>query len=602
MRVFDRYGGHEVDLPSEIIPGRFRLLADAELSAEVRLAAGQAVLGDTWLDFPMSEGRGVIRPVGQPGVTAGQFELLELALSALVQVSDHVRFSPLMPPSVGELAELEDLECALSERMSHLREINQRPRMSMHYESQTAPLSRVRRVAPGAITHLAAHSEDWHRRTLSGIAPKRILGLFSEDELTIYENKVYARLLDKLEMYLGQRRGEIAELVQQCEEALEFGDAQDLDYRLRKDLYALWGDVFSADQTQKLLKASKEALDKLDPLHRQVNVLRNSALFRHVPRALRVPEQLRETNILQHDQHYRHLRILWRLHQQRPRGMPLTAHQAVERNLALFENYIVYVGRLCHRAMAEFKLLERRNGQYQFAGDEVRFARYSDEWRLECGAAALVIVPTLHYEASPPDVGAGSGRRVLVSLLAPGGQGADERQQCTADSRCVSVNPRDFYGLEKIKIVIEAFLLHEAFSRYGRPLGKLPAAVCASLQAQGWAQGHGSSGLAMLRPVEPKDEQAFLACLRAYEINEQTRAAIGHAADNLRTLSSCRECGGRARFEGGAAGFRAHCTACSTYAQLRSEHGKRIAELSVDSAAARSFQAQGARYLKLRLP
>lgn len=602
MRVFDRYDGYEVDLPSEIVPGRFRLLGDVELTAEVRLAAGQALLGDTWNDFLMGEDGAVVRPIRQGEMTAGQFDLLELALSALVRGRKETRFSPLMPASVGELAELGDLELALIERIPHLREINQRPRMSMHYESEAAPLSRVRKVAPGAIAYLAAHSEDWHRRTLSGIAPKRILGLFSEDELTIYENKVYARLLDKLEIYLGQRRSEIAELVRQCEEALELGGAEDLDYRLRKELYALWGDVFSVDETQRLLDASEEAMQALDTLYKQVSVLRNGALYVRVPRALRVPEQLRETNILQHDQHYRHLRTLWRLHQHRPRAKPLTVRQAVERNLALFENYVVYVGRLCHRAMAEFRLLDCRDGHYWFAGQEVRFARHSDEWCLEYGEAELVIVPTFLYEASLPEAGVGTRRRVLVSLLTPGGQVSEKHLGCTADSKCVSVNPGDFYGLEKIKLVIEGFLWSQAFSHYGRPIGKLPTAAGAWLEAKGWAHGGGNGAFAMLGPVDSKEQQAFSEWLQTDEINEQTRAAIRRAADNVQTLASCRECGRRARFEVGSAGFRVRCSTCSTYSQLWTEHGKRVAELSVDSLAPHTFRAQGARYLRLRLP
>jgi hypothetical protein len=601
MRVFDRYDGCEVDLPDEIVPGRFRLLRDTALTADVHLRAGQVVVGDTWSDFPIGGGGAVIRPIGQSGMTAGQFDLLELAVSTLAQSGQNERSSPLMPASVGELAKLGDLEHTLLECISHLREINQRPRMSMHYESEVASLSRVRKLAPSAITYLAAHSEDWHRRTLSGIAPKRILGLFSEDELAIYENKVYARLLEKLEIYLSRRRAQVDELAKQCREALEFGGAEDLDYRLRADLCSLWGDAFSDDETQRLLDVSEGALQKLDGLRRQVSVLRNGALYLGVPRDLQVPEQLRETNILQHDQHYRHLRTLWRLHQQRSFGKPMTAREAVERNLGILQDYIVYVGMLCRRALAEFKLLERGDGKYKFAGGEVKFSREGDEWYLDCGEDRLVIVPTLLHEDVLAGVQAGAGRRVLVSLLAAADDQSEELQECTPETRCFSANPRDFHGLEKIRMMIEAFLWREAFSQYGRPIGKLPAAAAAWLETRGLARSDTHHGVTMLKPVDPKDELAFSEWLKTAGLNSHTRASIRSCAENLRTLSSCRECGERGRFEAGSEGFLGRCTSCFAQWRLWTEHGKRVAELSMESSAARSFRTRGARLLRLTL-
>lgn len=597
MKVFDRYSGCEVDLPDDIVPGRFRLLVDAALTADVRLHAGQVLVGQTWSDVPIAGGGAVLRPIGQPGMTAGQFDLLELAVSTIADTGQEQCFSPLMPASIGELAKLDDLEIALLEYISHLREINQRPRMSMHYESEVASLSRVRKLAPSAITYLAAHSEDWHRRTLSGIAPKRILGMFSEDELAIYENKVYARLLEKLDRYLSRRRAQVNGLAEQCRNGLEFGNAEDIDYRFRADLYALWGDAFSDDDTRRLLNDSEKTLQKLDSLCRQVSVLRHGALYLGVPRDVQVPEQLRETNILQHDQHYRHLRTLWRLHQQRSFGKPMTAREAVERNLGVLENYIVYVGLMCSRALAEFKLLDRDGAHYRFAGKEVTFSRECDEWHLDCGEVRLVIVPTLLHEAVAPGLLAGAGRRVLVSMLAA----ADEQPECTAETRSFSANPQDFHGLEKVRMMIEAFLWREAFSRYGQPIGKVPAAAAAWLEAQGLAHIDKQHRVTMLRPVPPKDAPGFAALLHSPGLNTLTRVSIRSCADNLRTLSSCRECGQLGSFEADSDGFVGRCASCLAQWRLWTVEGKRAAELSMDSAAPRTFRTMGARLLRLTL-
>lgn len=602
MKVFDRYTGGEADLPQHIVPGRYRLPVGAAPCPGLGLEAGQILVGDTWNDLPLGPEGPVVLQAGQPGADQESFELLGLAVSTLMHAPETGQFSPLMPASLGELAELEELERVLVERMAHLREINLRPRMSMHYESEVAPLSRVRKLAPGAITHLAVHSEDWHRRTLSGIVPKRILGLFSEDDLGIYENRIYARLLDKLDRHLRKRLGEITSLLAQFEAALELGRAEDLDYRLRADLCALWGKTFSGNETQHLLDASRETLRVLSALRKQVRVLRNGGLYRRLPRVQPVPEQLRETNILQHDQHYRHLRTLWRLHQQRNLGATLTSQEAVIGNVALLQDYIAYIGKLGQRAVGCIRLLEHRDDRAWFGGREFAFTRRDDEWHIRCGDTELVLVPTLRHEACVPEAAAMAGRRVLVCLQPPGPSDAGDSEDCNADTKAVSIGPSDFYGLEKIKMVIEAYLWRTVYSEYGRPLGKLPGAVSAQLVAKGWLSSVGNGAFGMLVPVEAGDEDVFSECLRTGALNEQSQAALRQAAANVRTLSTCRECGRRARFQASEGGFRVRCQDCFTTSVLSTEPGKRVARMTVDSDSACSFRAQGARYLRLEMP
>jgi len=602
MRVFDRYTGREIDLPQAAEPGRFRLLQDADATGALGLVAGQVLVGDTWNDLALGDGGATVLPAARTGANQGSFDLLALALSILVQAPEGERFSPLMPASIGELTELEELEHVLVKRIAHLREIDARPRMSMRYESEVVPLSRVRKMAPGAITYLAAHSEDWHRRTLSGIAPKRILGLLSEDELGIYENRIYVRLLDKLDAHLKLRRDQITSLLGQFEQAMAMSGAEDLDYRLRNDLCALWGRTFSGDETQHLLEASRETLRTLANLRKQVGVLRGGSLYSRLPRSLSVPEQLRDTNILQYDQHYRHLRTLWRLHQQRGVGKTLLLRQVVARNLALMQDYVTYIGRLAQEAIGCIKLTERRAGKILFAGREVGFTRHYDEWHLDCGKATLVLVPALRHEAAEAE-GAGDGSsRVLVCLQPPDGVDDGVDLECHADSRRVHVSPDDFYGLEKLRLVIEAFLWRAALCAYGRSLGKLPGAVATRLKDRGWLGTAVDGGLGMLAPVDTRDEEEFLQALRTGELNPQTQARLREAADNLKTLSSCRECGGRTRFESGEGGFRSRCLQCATTVQLSIANGKRVALMSIASETTPSFRTQGSRYLRLGIP
>jgi len=603
MKVFDRYAGREVDLPEVAAPGRFRLLNDAA-AGMLGLAPGQLLVGDTWDSLTLGENGTTILPAASAGANQGSFELLGLALSTLVRAPEGEHFSPLMPASCGELAELEELERVLVKRIAHLREIDARPRMSMRYETEVAPLSRVRKLAPGALHHLATHSKDWHRRTLSGIVPKRVLGLFSEDDLGIYENRIYARLLEKLDSYLALRRDQITSLLAQFEQAMAMSGAENLDYRLRNDLCALWGRAFSGDETQHLLDASKKTLGTLASLRKQVRMLRGSTLYTRIPRTVSVPEQLRDTNILQHDQHYRHLRTLWRLHQQRGAGQALLTREVVARNLGLIQDYIAYIGRVGQEAIRHIAVLERRGQEIFFAGRQVSFVRFDDEWHLCIGETRLILVPTLHHERmeeSESGTGFGSDTRVLVCVQTPTGAGADVGQGSQGDHRIVCVSPSDFYGLEKIKLLLEAFLWRSSINAYGRSLGKLPGAFGARMQEKGWLDEVPGGGLGMLAPIDYSEEQGFRECLRTGGLNAQTIERLSRDADNLKALSSCRVCARRTVFEPRENGFWSHCEHCATTARLWTRNGKREILMSTDTDVEPSFETMGARYLKIEI-
>jgi hypothetical protein len=73
--------------------------------------------------------------------------------------------------------------------------------MDMRYDEELVDISRAKKIANNAHRHLAIHSETWQQRTLVGIHPKKILARLSEDEIAIYENKVFVSLLDKLRYF-----------------------------------------------------------------------------------------------------------------------------------------------------------------------------------------------------------------------------------------------------------------------------------------------------------------------------------------------------------------------------------------------------------------
>ena len=102
-------------------------------------------------------------------------------------------------------------------------------------------MSQGRGDSKGALVHLASHSECWQRQTLSGVIPKKVLARFSEDDYGIYENRVYARLLDKIERHLQRRLSALKSLQATLDQALKFYQSEDVDFRLSHEVCRLWG-------------------------------------------------------------------------------------------------------------------------------------------------------------------------------------------------------------------------------------------------------------------------------------------------------------------------------------------------------------------------
>lgn len=596
MRVFDRYLGQEVDLPRMIAPGRYRLLKQASLNGDVQLDSGQLVFSDGRDCCHIGGLDGLFQEVGKNEKDVAKRDLLVPAVTTLAQLiregcEDNI--SPLMPAKTGELAELADLEKTLCKGVKHLREIDRRPRFSMHYKVDVSPLSRAKRVAPDAINYLAAHSEDWHRRTLSAVQPKRILALFSEDEWAIYENQVFARLLDRLDTYLRRRLADLTELEETYRDALSLGEPTHLYHRLRTSLCKLWGDALSLEETGRLLNTASSSIETIRDLAKKISVLRQGELYGHVPRNAHVPEQLRDTNILQHDSHYCHLRTLWLMYQKRSAEMRVSPKEIHDRNRRLFEDYVLYIGMLAHKVLAELKPLDSKdistNGNFSFGGYSGRFRKDRDEWLLEYSGTSLTIVPAMFSAPESRPTGSPENRRVPVYLFPSSDElkGNPERSP-----EPMIVNPLEFYGLERVRALIESFLWRPLFIDYCKPIQKLPSAAFNWMVTHCVGKADGEK-LVVTEPMSARRIRELENWLLVSPINEDTKVEIRRRVYGLQTLSSCRSCSNLAAFEPRDDGFIVRCIGCSLEWGLFRQNGRRLARFTVSGINNPSFETYG---------
>ena len=215
---------------------------------------------------------------------------------------------PLVP-DVSDKVHLMPLECKLREHFGHIEAVCRQPRTHLHVEVERTPVSRARRIPVGAATYLASHTEDWDRRLIRGILPKRILAEVRHDEFNIYENRVTVRLIDNLTVYLNRRIRDLKRLIKVFKEKEDYSRESGGTYQRLCRITVLWGQSIDANEGR---RNAEDNLEELTSLKYRLMGLQGSPLYEEVPRRVHVPTTLANTNIFANDSHYRRVAELWR--------------------------------------------------------------------------------------------------------------------------------------------------------------------------------------------------------------------------------------------------------------------------------------------------
>ena len=197
---------------------------------------------------------------------------------------------PLVP-DVSDKVHLVPLECKLREHFGHLEAVCHKPRAHLHVAVERTPVSRARRIPVGAATYLASHTEDWDRRLIRGILPKRILAEVRHDEFDIYENRVAVRLIDNLTVHLNPRIRQLKRLIKVFDEKDYYSRESGGTYQRRDRISLLWGQSVDANEGR---RHAEDNLNELTSLKYRLMGLQGSPLYEEVTRRAHVPTTPRE--------------------------------------------------------------------------------------------------------------------------------------------------------------------------------------------------------------------------------------------------------------------------------------------------------------------
>ena len=471
MRWHDRLTDKELTVPPSVMEsGRYRLTKPVMFNHHTRLAAGEVVFSDGSKTCDLGD---ITLPIEQVSsvedrAQQGLFAEAVITIQRLIRETSNTIVSPLLPSAlISDNAELNSLEKLLQQTVDagHLHHITQHPRLDLRYDEAITPVSRARRLANGTLKHLASHSECWQRRTLAGVIPRKVLARFSEDDYNIYENRLYARLLDRLERHLRIRLSRLIALQDELQQALNFQQAESVHHRLSYAICELWGKTFDPEQTDIQLKASKETRKTLEKALRDIQGLKQQGLYPLIPRAVQISGQVHRTNILGHDPHYRHLPPLWEESQREIQAAVIKPEDVFAKERELHDAYSDYVGLVMKHALQRYGI-DNEMLKFQFMNQTVMLTRRGDEWHLTCkNGSALQLVPWVHYFSLPELTSLPDDNRIICW------PGLDERKQLqfhTSIAGAVPISPLDLYVVERMGYLLDKWLMQQLLKNWAR--------------------------------------------------------------------------------------------------------------------------------------
>lgn len=570
MMLRDRLTGRDlVSIPPVVHPGRYILLQDMTLNGHSVLPAGSLLCGDGSERCQLD---GFQSKFVSPDVAlAAKADLLIDAVATISSLMESgiEKPSPLLPAGlITEKGQLTPLERELGAVLSagHLQVISVRPRLDLKYEQAVTDVARARRLANNSLTHLASHSECWQRQTLSGVIPRQILARFSNDDYSIYENRVYARLLDGLDNYLTARLRRLEALRSGLEQALKLTESTDLDYRLTNEVCDLWGRTFSDAQTRAQLKATSETLKVLANYHITIRGLKQAGLYLKVPRSAQIDGILHRTNILNHDPHYRHLAPLWDRLQNIHRAARQSPDDALSGSRHLESRYCGYVGLVLRQALIQIGL--DAFGRGRWAGHDLHLYTSGNEWVLEVdGEPEITLIPWACLQALPDEVGVGKDTRRIVCW--PGIE-QEGKFDAAWSGYAVKVSPLDLYVVERLGACLDEVLNKFLLSRYGRPLKPLPSPVVAEASGIKGFHTTGHQGQ-LIHALAQEDAEKLQTLLQQHGRQELVRDFAQRQAESVK-LSHCPVCHAISPLISQAdGGFSSQCGSCSCRRYWRRE-------------------------------
>lgn len=381
MNIFDRILNRNVaisEIQIPIILGRYIFMSD---QSAVKLNDCDIKRQDYLVPSKLNEGT-VIVGSDKRKLFFEENDLLNESVSSLIKhtlfdISDELNISNDFVDSTNinvllrnfdERLEVTPFESYLQKKLFHIEEICRAPSSYLKRDIAKVNVSRAQKIPVKAINYLASHTEDWSRRRIRSVEPRKILTEIIDSDLKIYENQVTASLIDQLLIYFSHRMFNEIDVIdsfivniEQIIESRKRGDSSKNLFwykKLDKDYEKLGKAVASIEASRVKIDGIKDFISSIQM--RLYRLLKSDLYVVSSKSKMMFSQKLKRTNLFDSHQNYRYIKILWdRYHKKES----FTNSQKSEENQKLIRSYFDYSSLLVFRALSQvgFDQIEKKN-------------------------------------------------------------------------------------------------------------------------------------------------------------------------------------------------------------------------------------------------
>ena len=295
--------------------------------------------------------------------------------------------SPLAP-GLDEAVKPHSLEDSIERELNHLAAVCRNPRTHIHVETERVLVARARRIAPDAPAWLASHTEDWAHRKITGIQPRRILAEVREEQWDLYENRIAVRLIDGLVTWLRRRIAEVRRILNDLFDRMDDFRVSASGTRHRADrIYRLWGEAYDKSHGREV---AERTLRRLEHLLFRVLGLMDSRLYQRISRRTQASGELRMTNLLSNDDHYRGVARLWHAWSREAAQRTLSPRELYARHQDLHRGFNAWCMLVIVRACSQLALDPAGNREWESEIRPGSTVRLDKDLRIEWEQAGTI--------------------------------------------------------------------------------------------------------------------------------------------------------------------------------------------------------------------
>jgi len=249
-----------------------------------------------------------------------------LVKHSLIDVSEELEYTAdllglseinILLRNFDERLEISEFELFVQSKLFHIEEVCREPSYHLKRDITKLNVSRAKRIPVKAINYLASHTEDWSRRKIRSVEPRKILSEIIDYDLEIYENQVTAFFIDKLLKYFSNRMVNEIDIINDFIENIEQIIISRNNSGKKKYWYKkLDNDYKKLGKAVSSIEASRIKIEKIksfiSSIQKRLFGLLNSDLYRNNSRkSIIINQKLKRTNLFDSHQHYRFVKILW---------------------------------------------------------------------------------------------------------------------------------------------------------------------------------------------------------------------------------------------------------------------------------------------------